>query len=248
MPPLLETCLIAIGNHAGLYATLATAGFVGGFTHCSGMCGPFVLGQTAARLDRVDAKNMNEFRRLTGSLLAPYHAGRITTYALLGAIVASVLAPLLEMDGFRYAAAFLLALAGFSFLAASLGGNGAAGLKIPGMDTGNRFARALSKTGRGLFLAPVGWRGYLLGLTLGLLPCGMVYAALMAAATTGSAIGGALAMAAFAAGTIPALVGVGLGGAFLMGRWRDRLRLVARGVMVINGVALLVMAGQQIVT
>lgn len=248
MPLLLETCLNTINANAGLYGTLAMAGFVGGFTHCAGMCGPFVLGQTAARLDRVSSENMNEFKRLTGAVLAPYHAGRITTYAIMGALVASIFAPLLSHDGLRWAAAALLALAGLSFLAASFGKKGLAGLKIPGMDAENGLAKALAKAGRGLFLSPLGWRGYALGLILGLLPCGMVYAALMAAATTGSALGGAMAMAAFAAGTVPALIGVGLGGAFFLGRWRDRLRLAARGVMVLNGVALLMMAGQQIVT
>lgn len=248
MPLLLETCLNTINTHAGLYATLAMAGFVGGFTHCTGMCGPFVMGQTAARLDRIAPEDMTGFTRLKGALLAPYHAGRMTTYAIMGALVASILSPVLMHDGFRWAAAVLLALAGFSFLAASLGGR----VKLPGPDNGGRTAQALSRAlnryGRGLFLAPVGWRGYLLGLILGLLPCGMVYAALMAAATTGTAFGGALAMAAFAAGTVPALISVGLGGTFLLGRWQNRLRLVARGVMVLNGVALLMMAGQQIVT
>jgi len=244
---LLEYCRIAIDGHAGLYATLAMAGFVGGFTHCTGMCGPFVLGQTAARLDRVKPENMSEFKRLTGALLAPYHAGRISTYALMGALVASLSAPVLAQDGFRWAAAILLALAGVSFLAASLGAKGFA-IFFPALPPSGRMSGMLAKAGRNLFLSPIGWRGYALGLILGLLPCGLVYAALMAAATTGTALGGALAMMAFATGTIPALLGVGLGGALFLGRWRERLRLVARGVMVLNGVALLIMAGQQIVT
>jgi sulfite exporter TauE/SafE len=64
----------------------------------------------------------------------------------------------------------------------------------------------------------------LLGLLLGLLPCGLVYGALAVAAATGSALSGALAMLAFAAGTAPALMSIGvIGRAFgvrLSGRWQ----------------------------
>ncbi len=44
------------------------------------------------------------------------------------------------------------------------------------------------------------------------LPCGLLYAAVAAAAATGSALAGAIAMAAFAAGTIPALAVVAVAG------------------------------------
>ncbi|MFN8928129.1 MAG: sulfite exporter TauE/SafE family protein, partial [Rhodospirillales bacterium] len=39
----------------GLPLTLLLAGLVGGATHCAGMCGPFVLAQVGARLDRTGA-------------------------------------------------------------------------------------------------------------------------------------------------------------------------------------------------
>jgi sulfite exporter TauE/SafE len=44
----------------------------------------------------------------------------------------------------------------------------------------------------------------------GWLPCGLVYAALAMAATTGSAINGGLTMLAFGAGTLPAVMGAGM--------------------------------------
>ena len=38
-----------------LLAAMLLAGLVGGGTHCIGMCGPFVLAQTTARLESVPA-------------------------------------------------------------------------------------------------------------------------------------------------------------------------------------------------
>ena len=59
---------------------------------------------------------------------------------------------------------------------------------------------------------PVGWRGYGLGLALGLLPCGFLYSALIAASGAGGALEGGLAMAAFALGTGVSLIAVATAG------------------------------------
>lgn len=55
-----------------------------------------------------------------------------------------------------------------------------------------------------------------LGVIWGWLPCGLSWTALLGAATTGDAASGALLMAAFGLGTLPAL-GIG---AWLLGGWR----------------------------
>jgi sulfite exporter TauE/SafE len=70
----------------------------------------------------------------------------------------------------------------------------------------------------------------------------MLYAALAAAAASGSALAGAIAMAAFAAGTVPALALVALGGQVAM-RGRPRWLVPAGGALfALNGVVLSVMA------
>ncbi len=65
---------------------------------------------------------------------------------------------------------------------------------------------------------PRALRALPLGALLGFLPCGLIYAMLGKAASTGSAGAGALVMLAFGAGTVPALLLV----AFLptCSRWR----------------------------
>jgi sulfite exporter TauE/SafE len=90
--------------------------------------------------------------------------------------------------------------------------------------------------------APGGWRGVALGLLLSALPCAILYGALAGAAASGSALGGALAMAAFAAGTVPALIGVGLLGRIFARRFGPALRPVTAALFLLNGTMLGLMA------
>ena len=53
-------------------------------------------------------------------------------------------------------------------------------------------------------------RAALFGVLWGWLPCGMVYAALLLAASAGGAVEGASVMLAFGAGTLPALLSAGV--------------------------------------
>jgi sulfite exporter TauE/SafE len=66
-------------------------------------------------------------------------------------------------------------------------------------------------------------RASLLGLSSALLPCGWLYAFVVLAAGTGSAARGALLLAAFWSGTLPALLGLGLGVQRWTQRWRAQL-------------------------
>jgi len=102
----------------------------------------------------------------------------------------------------------------------------------------DRVARLASP----LLADPRGLRGFALGLVLGFLPCGLLYGALAAASASGSALGGGLAMAAFALGTVPALVGVGLAGAFFGRRFVPALRAIAVPLLVLNATVLGVLA------
>jgi len=83
---------------------------------------------------------------------------------------------------------------------------------------------------------------FLLGLALGLLPCGLIYAALLRALATGSALWGAATMAAFGAGTAAALLAVGIFSSAIRGqlnRWGTQLAAVS---VVLMG-ALLILRG-----
>jgi len=156
--------------------------------HCVGMCGGI------AAMTLLPAGRTVSLPRA----FATVHAGRISAYALLGAtagglgtIVVGGLDPALGHRLLRWAAAVSLGWIGLS----------TAGL-MPGPAVLARFAPACRPGGfgfgRSAFLAGLGW---------GLMPCAMVYGALLYAMFTGSALSGALVMAGFGIGTLPGLAG-----------------------------------------
>ena len=215
--------LALCGDGGGIVLALFAAGLIGSLAHCSLMCGPLVLAQVMARLGAIPAGPGGELRRLAGAALLPYHAGRLLTYAGLGALAAAGAGLLRDLPAARYVGAGLLALAALLLALQALPRADVAG-------GGGGWARRLGP----LLAAPTGRRGLLLGLALGLLPCGLLYAALAAAAATGDPGRGALAMAAFGLGTVPMLAVIALLGEGLAGHWRQRLRRVAPLLLLLN--------------
>lgn len=147
-----------------------------GAPHCIGMCGGFAA--TCSRTSH-------------GSLA--WNAGRLTTYASLGAVAGAV-GHLLPGPGWIASAVAIALLAWFSLSLAGVLPQGALGTS-PLIVAGRRLATAESLGGR-----------FALGVVTGLLPCGMVYAALGLAVAAASPVGGAATMFAFWIGTLPALV------------------------------------------
>jgi len=225
----LGQCHAAVSGQGGLIGSLLVMGLLGGLTHCAGMCGPFVLSQVSARLAEVPVAQMREWHRLAGAAVVPYHLGRATTYGLLGSLLGGFAGEMADPGPFRIISALLLVLA-----ALLLVGNALPSLHRFVPRTGNawgaRVARAV-----GPFLArPLGWRGYVLGLALGFIPCGLLYSALAAAAASGSAVAGGLGMLAFAAGTAPGLLVVGLLGQVAARRWREPFLKWAPALLLLN--------------
>ena len=178
---------------------LALAGLVGSLGHCTGMCGPLVamLGITARR----DGSRLPVFAHLL------YHASRVAVYGLLG-LAAGAAGSFVSLGGGLSTLAGLVSLAlgitvvalGVSFLLRT----GWAGRALWGADALTRaMSRAVRRGGTSGIVA--------LGALNGLLPCGLVYSALLAAAAGGSALRGGAAMLVFGAATMPVLIALGLG-------------------------------------
>jgi uncharacterized protein len=185
MPALAALCgagdpLALLGISLALFGTA----LVGGFAHCAPMCAPFVLLQLPA-----DAGGTS-LRRLGGGLLPGYHLGRLTTYTALGAVLGASGGALGALAGARWALAALLGLAALGFLLQAL----KRVLPLPRWAPVSSIAGALARLVAPLLRRQGGPSGYALGVALGLLPCGFLYAALLAASATGSALGGALAI------------------------------------------------------
>jgi sulfite exporter TauE/SafE len=221
----------------GLPLTLMLAGLVGGATHCAGMCGPFVLAQVGARLDRTGAAPYGEVRRLAGAALVPYHLGRATTYALLGAAAGSLAGGAATLPFMGWLPSAMLALAGLVLLSQAVARGARLLPRRAGAGPG-RLSTAVARLSAPLLADPRGWRGYALGVVLGFLPCGLLWGALAAAGGAGGAAAGALAMAAFALGTVPALVGVGYAGALFGRRFRPALAWATPAILLLNAVTL----------
>lgn len=234
----LAHCGQVLETQGGVLSALFLAGLLGSVSHCVGMCGPFVLAQVGARLERVPAAGMTEWHRLAGAAAAPYHLGRATTYALLGSLAGGITGGLATLPALRHLAASLLALAAAMFL---LGALRQAGL-WPGQGQVGGTPGWLGRLLGPFFASPVGWRGYGLGLGLGFLPCGLLYSALAAAASTGSALAGAFGMTAFVMGTVPALVVTGVLGHLAGRRFRSLAGVVVPGLMIVNAAFLGLMA------
>jgi len=78
-------------------------------------------------------------------------------------------------------------------------------------------------------------RAGVVGLLSGLLPCGWLWAFLVTAAGTGSALGGAAVMCAFWIGTVPALVAVGLGAQLISAPLRRHIPTVTALLLIAIG-------------
>jgi sulfite exporter TauE/SafE len=194
--------------------------------HCIGMCGPLLA----------LAEGLRPGKWTPWSQL-PMHAGRIVTYALLG-LVAGLVGGLVDHAGIaagvRGAASLLGGAAMVLFAVVLLGWFPWRRPLTVSEGFVGRFSRRLASR------HPLG--GVVLGLYWGLLPCGLVWAALLCAGATGSALRGALVMVAFGAGTVPALLLAGGLGGLVGPRLRGMLpRVAAASVMALG--LLLVLRG-----
>ncbi len=171
------------------------AGIAGGSGHCLGMCGG-IVGMLGIR----------QRAGLSGYLtLLAAHTGRIAGYAtaggvvgLLGASAASALLGAGALLWLRAAAAVLVLLIGLQLL---LGRPLLRGLERQGAKLWQRIAPLV----RGLLPPRTPLRALTVGALWGFLPCGLVYAELAVAATSGSALAGALVMVSFGIGTVLSL-------------------------------------------
>jgi sulfite exporter TauE/SafE len=184
-----------------LLAVLAAS--LAGSLHCVGMCGGLVAAVAAARGPGCGPRG-----RLADQVT--YHGGRAVGYALVG-LVSGALGAVLDVagrwGGLQRAAAWA---AGVAMIAWGVHGLLAWRGLLPA--TPRLPGRGLLARAYGVALrAGPRTRALLTGALTPLLPCGWLYLFVATAAGTGSALGGAGVMAAFWLGTVPAMLGLGLG-------------------------------------
>jgi sulfite exporter TauE/SafE len=220
----------ASGPALSVGGAMLAAGLVGGVTHCTFMCGPFVLSQMTRRLESIRPQEMNESARLKSALLIPYHLGRMTTYTVLGALAGGLVGGL--SAGWTKISGLVLLLAGLIFLISALP------LHWPRPHLPQRLLHLQDRLlhfAAPLALSPLGTRGFILGVVLGLLPCPMIWSGLLAAAGTGGIVEGGFVMACLALGTVPGLVMTAFAGHSFLQTFRIRTERAAKVTMALAG-------------
>jgi len=219
MESLIAHCANLFAEHGGLLAVFFIGGLTGGFTHCLTMCGPIVASESISCGARC-AKSCSKKETAQRALGLSYHLGRMTTYGALGFFAALLSKQLAALSFWPMLSTAMLVIAGAMFIASSLPG----------------CLHSLFN--------PTGALTYLRGVMLGFMPCGLLYAALMMAATLANPLAGMLAMWLFVLGTVPALLVASVGAELATQRWRGVMGNVGRVMMAVNGLSLLVMAAE----
>ena len=208
--------------------TALLAGLLGS-GHCFGMCGGIAVG-------------LGNLPRQGFMSALVFNLGRLTSYALLGAISAWLLAFLggafnVPQWGFilRLLTAVMILLIGLQFLGTI-------------ERIGGRVWKKVLPLAVKASALPGGTGRVLLGLCWGLLPCGLVYSVLLTASATGTALTGAVVMIAFGIGTLPSMLGMSLAAPalsrVLADRWTRKLMGAALILLAILSVSLLVVHQQ----
>ncbi|MDX2043323.1 MAG: sulfite exporter TauE/SafE family protein [Acidobacteriota bacterium] len=170
--------------------------------HCVQMCGPVVV-----------SFSLSSGRHTASQQVAAhlaYNVGRVITYGLLGA-VAGLTGQVFDLAG---------RLAGVENIVAIVAGALmiVAGLLMLDLlphrwlqrfDPLRYTTKLLRPLGSRLTSPTIGSK-FVLGLMLGFLPCGLIYAALLKAMAAGTVLAGSMTMMAFGLGTVGALFALGV--------------------------------------
>ncbi len=200
-------------------------------THCIAMCGALALAGHAPAAGQ--SHGPDQVLSLTA-----YHAGRLFSYALVGALAGASGGWLLTQACSEEVLALWprvvanLALIGIA-LAMLLGWRGLERSARPFLPLWRRIMPVTARLRR---LPGPGAR-FTLGMLWGWIPCGLIYAVAATAAISGSANTGASLLLGFGIGTLPAL----LGGSLLMGNGLARIAgntavrpLLAMGILTVS--------------
>lgn len=196
-----------------------------GSLHCVGMCGPLLMMVPM------------QHRRSPFVGWLQYHGARVSVYILMG-ILFGILGKGVALAGFQRLLS--LAAGGILVIVALFAWRWERWTQqLPGLAHLQVWVkRELSRRmGQGQSV-PL----FLLGGLNGLLPCGMVYAALAGAIAAGDMLAGAVFMLLFGAGTVPLLLLLFYVGRPLQAVLRERLRLL-QPLLLLIAAALLLMRG-----
>jgi len=213
--------------------TAFVVGLLGG-VHCLGMCGGIVGALTFG----LPGRQQRGLKLLPYQLA--YNLGRIISYALAGAVAGGLGVLLAGVLPIQQAQNVLIVCAAVFMILM--------GLYIAGWwngltlleKAGGSLWRRLEPLGRRMMPVTSPLQAFALGLVWGWLPCGLVYSVLVWAISAGSALEGAMLMAAFGLGTLPNLLLMGAAAGWLgMRVKKPAVRYFAGGLIIAYGLYML---------
>jgi sulfite exporter TauE/SafE len=212
--------------------------------HCVGMCGGFValisvapsLSSSVATAGSDSAASPgSSWRRVVLPQQLVFNAGRIASYTLLGAMAGALGSFTSLLSDTGKIQALLMVGAGVLMICTGLA---LAGLMKHWSPFKAKVATPQPWLARGfehVTRLPRSMRALPLGALLGFLPCGLIYAMLAKAASSGSAAWGALVMLSFGFGTVPALLLVAFFADLFSITLREKLVRVSGVLLVVLG-------------
>jgi uncharacterized protein len=232
-----------------------TAAFITGLAsslHCLGMCGGAISAMMLTAKPRASHLHVSTFpiaqltsvRQLAASpvvamtnlpLVLAFNGGRILSYSVAGAVAGALgsgAGALLMNDAMPLRLALFL-VANIIMLLTGLYIAGWTAGFAPLERAGQHLWRNLSPLTKKLLPVESLPQAALLGGLWGWIPCGLVYAMLVAALASGNALNGAVTMIAFGLGTLPAMTVAGMLSAQMKSRLHDKRLRIAAGLVVI---------------
>ena len=210
--------------------TTIIAGFTLGLfgsLHCVGMCGPLALALPSVQSGRSS--------QLLNALL--YNFGRVITYSLIGFVV-GILGKSFQLSGLQQLFSITAGSVMLFFLVLYFGFK-----KNYQPYWFQQFTWKVQK-----FIGSVihkNGSALAVGMANGLLPCGMVYAAIAGALVSGSVLSSVVFMSSFGAATIPAMAALMIFGSGISMQIRIKFRNLTPYVMMIVA-ALLILRGMNL--
>jgi sulfite exporter TauE/SafE len=202
-----------------LFITAFTIGLFGSF-HCIGMCGPIAFA--------LPVKSNSLFFRITSGIL--YNTGRLTTYVLFGLLFGSI------GQGISTASTqqIISITLGIIFILSVVIPKSILNKINPTSNIGFFISKVKNSLGK-LMTSSSTPNLLLIGLLNGLLPCGLVYAAIGGSIATGNITKGALFMLAFGLGTLPMMFSAVLLSNFISLNFRNKIRKIIPIFIILLG-------------
>ncbi len=205
-----------------------------GSIHCAAMCGAFVCLYSGTSAPRGVAGMHGH---------AAYNLGRLASYVTLGLLAGSLGARVDAVGQFAGIGRAAAILAGSLMVAWAIGIIASSlGLRVVSLGAPQWARRRLGAIVLAARGQPMVIRAGVTGLVTSLLPCGWLYTFVVTAGGTGRPLAGAVVMAAFWIGTVPMMLGVGLGAHRIVQPLARRLPAVSAAVILVLG--LLSIAGK----